>query len=86
MDKRYVFDLDASGQHRTIEEARTKLEALAEHARSIGLNVSGGSIRLCRETEPVEGWALGSDKPFRNLTSEEGTPQATRFERVMTPA
>lgn len=87
MDKRYIFDLDASGQFDSIEQAQGKLEELAIYAReTLGLSVNGGAVRIAREVEPVEFWMLGSDGPFRNMTSEEGTPQAKRFDRVMTPA
>ena len=87
MQKRYILDFDASSEFENIDQARMKLEALAEFARQeLKLHVHGGIVAVARETEPIETWRLGSDEAYRNMTSEEGTPQARRFERALTTA
>lgn len=82
----YAFDLDATGKFDSIEDAKDKLETLADHARELGLSIDGGHVAIVREREPIASFRLGSDQPFRNMTSQEGTPQAARFERTMTTA
>jgi hypothetical protein len=81
---KYLFDLDASAEFGSIEEARDKLTALAEFARTeLGLHIHGGSCAIAREREPVEFWRLGSDEPFTNMTATEGTKHNERFARSM---
>lgn len=86
MQSKFILDIDACGEFSSIEEARDRLEGLAAYAREKGLTIVGGHAGIVREREPIQTYTLGSDEPFRNMTSQEGTPQAQRFERTLTTA
>jgi hypothetical protein len=79
MDHRYIFDLDVSATFGDITDAHEKLEALSKCATDLGLEVHGGTVAIARESDPIEYWRLGSERPYHNMTSQQGTPQAERF-------